>query len=122
MLFQGKQFDIVSNHPESVLGKLDCKVVDCADFELVQYDGYCNMEWSQKRLEAAGVDNANDFEIIGHYFSDDTHFCEFEGKLEFCSTELLLVVRKTDLKAAMRKWLSSQAVGLTYKPFARLAS
>lgn len=77
-------------------------------------------DFALSRLAAAGVTDLSEWEVVGGRFTDLSGWCEHEGKMEFGSEHLLLLVRKADHKAAMSAFLVEQAKPLTHSPFAGL--
>ena len=116
MSFDLNTFDLTTILPVSRVEGMTHAVVNNLDFREAEW----GMDFALSRLAAAGVTDLSEWEIVGSRFTDLSGWCEHEGKMEFGSEELLLLVRETDHKAAMSAFLAEQAKPLTHNPFAGL--
>jgi len=116
-MFDLNTFDLATSLPTSRVEAMPHAVVNGLDLREALNWG---MESALSRLAAAGVTDLSEWEVIGDRFTDLSGWCPFEGKMEYHSEELVLLVRKADHKAAMSAFLAEQAKPLTHSPFAGL--
>jgi hypothetical protein len=83
--------------------------------------GGLHAEQAMRAFRKAGVTDPSEWEVVGSRFTDLSGWCPHEGKMEYHSETLLLMVRKSDHKAARVAYLAEQAKPLTHNPFASLA-
>jgi len=64
-------------------------VVATEGFVWLKEDGYPLASWDRVPEEAAK--NPENWEIVGEIYVDETHFCEFENKMEYGGTTTYLI-------------------------------
>ena len=112
-------FDLTTFIGREAIAAMSAVAVDSINLTALSRGGVF-AEIASARLEAAGIDNPSDWEVVGFRDTDLTRWCEVEGKIEHDHEELLLMVRKTDLQAARAAHFAEQAKSLTHNPFAAL--
>ena len=89
-----KDFDVLPNIHVSILDEPDnLRVV--ADLWMRGWNGGGSLkEMSLPYFQRAGVDNPDDWEVVGSYYRDLSGWDEFEQKWEYHSEILLLLIHK----------------------------
>ena len=88
-----EDFDILPNIHGSIKEHDNLRVV--ADLWLRGWNGGGSLkDMSLPYFQRAGVDNPDDWEVVGSYYRDLSGWCEYEQKWEYHHEILLLLIRK----------------------------
>tara|TARA_B100001250_G_scaffold182982_1_gene157482 strand:- start:181 stop:552 length:372 start_codon:yes stop_codon:yes gene_type:complete len=70
-------------------------------------------------LKRLGIVDLADWEVVGEFYQDDTHWCPVEEKIEYCYThDLLLAPRELVQKHCVKFDFEDQAAGLGFVDYA----
>ena len=86
-------FDLLPSVHPSVKEHDNLRVVDEICFMGWESGGF-HKEIAAERFKRSGVDNPDDWEVVGSHYRDLSGWCEYEQKMEYHHETLLLLIHK----------------------------
>jgi len=106
--------------PVERLSKLELVAVD--RYQLLDSVGDSDMATRiRAHIESLLPGGIDSWVRIGSVSEDQSYFCEFEGKWEYCHRDDVIFARKAELDSSIQEWNKSEE-NLTWKPFAGLGA